>query len=261
MALAVAMLPRLPQSLTYHLFADQRSCLGIANCLNVISNLPFAFVGLWGLAVTLSRASNRREAFVDQWDRWPYVALFTGVVLTTAGSGYYHLHPENATLVWDRLPMSIGFMGFLTALLAERVSTSLARWLFGPLLLLGAASVLNWYWSELRNVGDLRFYLVVQFGSLLIVVLLLALYPARHGGTGYIVGALAGYLGAKGFELADRAVFSIGHFVSGHTLKHLAAAGGLACLVAMLRVRMSRASPAVANAMAEHTAPVSRTNS
>lgn len=234
---AVFAWPPLPQPSAYHLFADQRSFLGIPNCLNVLSNVPFAVVSLLGLAATFGRAPSRTPPFSDPWERWPYAALFAGVGLTTLGSSYYHLAPDNARLVWDRLPMSVGFMGLLTALLAERVSLPVSRWLFGPLLVVGAASVAYWYWSELQNAGDLRFYVLVQFGSLLLVVLLLVLYPARYPGTRYLVAGLAAYAAAKGLELADQEIFSLGQIVSGHTLKHLAAAGGVACLVAMLRAR------------------------
>jgi hypothetical protein len=244
-ALIVAMLPPIPQPLAYHLFADRRSCLGIANCLNVLSNLPFSIVGLLGLAVTFSSKADRTGPFADPWERWPYAVLFAGVVLTTAGSIYYHLAPDNARLAWDRLPMSVAFTGLLTALLAERVSVSIGRWLLGPLLLLGPASVAYWYWSELQNAGDLRFYLLVQFGSLLTVVLLVAFYPARYRGTAYLIGGLAAYMAAIAFELADQEIFAFGQMVSGHTLKHLAAAGGVACLVAMLRVRIRAAAAEV----------------
>jgi len=77
----------------------------------------------------------------------------------------------------------------------------------------------------------------VQFGSLLVVVLLLWLYPARYSGTGYLAAGLAAYAAAKGLEIADRSIFALGHVVSGHTLKHLVAAGGVACLAWMLRAR------------------------
>lgn len=234
---AVFAWPPIPQPAAYHLLADQRACLGIPNCLNVLSNLPFAMVGLLGLAATFGRDRSRTPPFSDPWERWPYAALFAGIGLTTLGSSYYHLAPDNARLVWDRLPMSVGFMGLLTAVLAERVGLRVSRWLFGPLLMVGAASVAYWYWSELQNAGDLRLYILVQFGSLLLVVLLLALYPARYPGTGYLVAGLAAYAAAKGFELADRDIFALGQIVSGHTLKHVVAAGAVACLVAMLRVR------------------------
>jgi hypothetical protein len=71
----------------------------------------------------------------------------------------------------------------------------------------------------------------------MVVVLLLAFYPGRYAGTGYLVAGLVAYTAAKGLELADQEIFALGHIVSGHTLKHLAAAGGVACLVAMLRMR------------------------
>lgn len=229
--------PPIPQPSAYHLMADQRSFLGIPNCLNVLSNVPFAIVGLLGLAATFGRNINRTSPFSDPWERWPYAALFAGVGLATLGSGYYHLAPGNGRLVWDRLPMSVAFMGLLTALLAERVSLSVSRWLFCPLIAVGAASVVYWHWSELQKAGDLRLYLLVQFGSLLLVVLLLVLYPARYKGTGYLVIGLAAYAAAKGFELADQRIFALGKIVSGHTLKHLAAAGGVACIAAMLRAR------------------------
>ena len=225
--------PPIPQPLDYHAMADQRSWLGIANALNVLSNLPFAVVGVLGLVATF----DTRLAFRDRWERWPYAALFAGVALTAAGSSYYHLAPDNARLVWDRLPMTIGFMGLMTAVLAERAGLRLARPLFVPLLLMGAASVGYWFWSELHGAGDLRPYLLVQFGSLALITVLLTAYPATYRGGGSIVAGLIAYAAAKGFETADAAIFDAGRLVSGHTLKHLTAAAGVACIVAMLRVR------------------------
>jgi hypothetical protein len=242
--LATALSTPIPQPLAYHFFADRRSCLGIPNCLDVLSNAPFAVVGLLGLAATFSIMAHESSRFSDSWERWPYAALFTGVALTSLGSAYYHLAPDNARLVWDRLPMTVGFIGLLTAVVAERLGLRLSRRLFGPLLIIGALSVAYWYWSELQHAGDLRPYLLVQFGSLILIVLLLVVYPSRYSGTGYLVGGLLTYTVAKGLELADREIFAIGHIVSGHTLKHVAAAGGVMCVVAMLRMRTRLGSTA-----------------
>lgn len=230
----------LPQDLAYHVMADERPLLGIPNCLNVLSNLPFAFVGLLGLCTVLRREAGTRALFRDPWERWPYAALFAGIALTTAGSAYYHLSPDNARLVWDRLPMTFGFMGLLTALLAERVSLRIGRRLFVPLLLLGVSSVASWYWSEVHGRGDLRLYFLVQYGSLLLVLVLLLVYPARYPGSRYLFLGLGAYAGAKWLEAADQRIFTLGHVVSGHTLKHLAAAGAVACLVVVLRARIGR---------------------
>lgn len=239
LALAAAVIgifarPPLPQDPAYHLMADQRALLGIPNCLNVLSNIPFAVVGLLGLGAIFRR---QPMLFRDAWERWPYAALFGGTALTAWGSSYYRLAPDNARLVWDRLPMTLAFMGLLTAVVAERLSLLVGRVLFGVLLLLGIGSVAYWHWSELHGHGDLRFYALVQFGSLILVVLLLLFYPARYPGTGYWFAGLGAYAAAKGLEVSDQAIFALGQVISGHTLKHLVAAGGAACLVAMLRRR------------------------
>ena len=225
--------PPVPQPLAYHNMADQRTLLGIPNALNVLSNLPFALVGALGLMIVFRASGGGRSPFRHPWERWPFATLFAGVALTSIGSSYYHLAPDNARLVWDRLPMTLGFMGLLAAVLAERINLQVARTFFVPLLVLGAASVGYWYRSESQGAGDLRLYLLVQFGSLLIVVLLLALYRARDEGGGYLIAGLAAYAAAKAFEIADAAIFALGGIVSGHTLKHLVAAGGVGCLVVM----------------------------
>ena len=222
----------IPQPLDYHRFADTRTFAGVPNALNVLSNVPFAIGGIVGLIVSV-RARIVGEAI----ERRSYVVLFTGVALTMFGSAWYHLAPDNDRLVWDRLPMAVGFMGLLTAIAAERVSARAARVLLWPLVVLGCGSVLYWHWTELHGAGDLRLYLLVQFGSLIAVVSMLCLYGAPHPGTGYLVAGLSAYAGAKGLEAADRAIFGAGRIVSGHSLKHLAAAAGVACIVAMLRRR------------------------
>jgi hypothetical protein len=229
--IAALAVPRVAQDPGYHQFADTRPLLGILNGLNVLSNVPFAIVGLAGLvAVARMRA----------WERRPYAALFAGVALTSIGSAYYHLAPDSWTLVWDRLPMTVGFMGLLTVVLSERVSQRLARALFVPLLVFGAASVVYWYWSEVRGAGDLRPYMLVQFGSLLVILIVLLTAPSPHGDDRFFYLALGAYLLAKVFEAADAAVYDAGRIVSGHTMKHVVAAGALWFIVSMLRRRRSR---------------------
>jgi len=225
--------PPIAQPLDYHRFADTRTLFGVPNALNVLSNLPFAIVGVAGLLVS-ARAHIR-----DAIGRWSLAVLFAGVTLTTFGSAWYHLAPDNDRLVWDRLPMAVGFMGLFSAIVAERVSVRAARALLVPLVVAGCGSVLYWHWTELQGAGDLRPYVLVQFGTLIVTVLLLVLYPAARPGTAWLVAGLAAYGAAKGLEAADRAIFDVLHVVSGHTLKHLVAAGGVACLVVMLRVRSS----------------------
>ncbi len=218
-------LPVIAQDPAYHQMADQRTILGIPNFANAMSNLAFLVVGLIGLRATA------QIRFTHPWERRPWLVLFAGTVLTALGSTWYHLAPDDTRLFWDRLPMTLGFMGLLTATLAERISLDTGRRWFAPLLILGVASV--FYWSR---TGNLLFYVLVQFGSLLAVVVLLALRPARYPGSAWLVSALAAYTLAKVFEAEDEAIYRVGRIVSGHTLKHLLAAAG----VGWLAVRAGR---------------------
>ncbi len=242
-AAVTAGLPPIPQDPAYHGFADRRAMLGIPNALNVLSNIPFLIAGWFGLRVL--RASGRGGSMFagvpEQQGRRAYIALFAGTLLTGFGSAAYHLAPDDARLVWDRLPMTIGFMGLLTAILGERVSVRAARILFVPLLAAGAFSVAWWGWTEARGAGDLRPYGLVQFGSLVVVILMLGLYRTPYAGTSYLVAALATYGAAKLFEAFDASIFSVGLIVSGHTLKHVVAAVGLGIVGLMLRDRGARA--------------------
>src|SRR6266487_3681256 len=80
-------LPPVPQPGSYHQFADQRPWLGIANFGNVVSNLAFAIVGLWGLWF-LSKPDKLKNTFIDLRERRPYVVAFLGLLLTAFGSAY-----------------------------------------------------------------------------------------------------------------------------------------------------------------------------
>jgi hypothetical protein len=231
------LIPAIPQSEAYHNFADTRALLGIPNCLNVISNAFFLLIGLLGVRFVLRRDSRGAAAFVDPLERWPYLVFFVGVTLTAFGSSYYHLNPNDHTLVWDRIPMTIGFMALVAAMLAERIGVKLGAWLLLPLVALGAASVVYWDITQSRGHGDLRPYALAQFGSLLVLLLLIALFPPRYTRTSDLGIALAFYALAKVLEAADKPIFAAGHIVSGHTLKHLAAALSTYWILRILRLR------------------------
>jgi dsRNA-gated channel SID-1 len=236
-AVLTLLMSPIPQPASYHNFADQRSWLGLTNFLNVISNVPFAIVGLWGIAFVLrSGTANQEQPFVDPRERWPYLAIFAGLVLTAFGSAYYHLAPNNAHLVWDRLPMTIVFGSMVAALITERISVNAGLALLPWLIAFSAASVLEWYWTELRGQGDLRIYAAVQIYSALALLMALLL-PAKYTRGHDFAVVFAFYLLAKLFETFDRAIYSAGHVVSGHTLKHLAAAAAGYWILRMLRLR------------------------
>jgi hypothetical protein len=225
-ALAAALLKGIPQDPGYHAFADHRTFLGVPNALNVLSNAAFAVVGAAGLAGTL-----RRGAFPDRRARAAWLVLFGAVALTSVGSALYHYAPHDDGLVWDRIPMAIGFMALVAALVGERFGAPVGRHLLGRLVLAGVGSVAWWYLGEVRGAGNLFPYLVVQFGALAAIPALLLGSHALPGPRAPWFAALALYVLAKVLETRDAAALAV-LGVSGHTLKHLLAAAAIGVLAA-----------------------------
>jgi hypothetical protein len=212
------LLPPISQDQNYHGFADQRTILGIPHFWNVVSNLPFIAVGVAG---------------VWQFRRNPAIAfLFLAIAMTGIGSGYYHLDPNDRTLFWDRLPMAIGFMIILAIAVEDRLDAKMGAILLWPLIAVGIFSLLLWRWT-----GDLRLYGWVQFFPCIALPVMFVLFPPKYSGTSYWLIAAALYALAKLFEFYDSAIYSAGSILSGHTLKHVAAAA--ACF-AILRYFQKR---------------------
>lgn len=209
-----------PQDPAYHNFSDTRLLLGVPNFWNVFSNLPFLVVGAAGLVLVRRNADKVCVSTTEM----AYYVFFIGILLTAFGSSYYHLAPGNETLVWDRLPMTIGFAGLVTIIVAEFVSARAARMLLVPLLVIGFASVEYWSWTESRGVGDLRPYAIVQFLPMLMIPVILLTYKPVIGEARYFWWMLVFYLLAKVLEFFDADVFAFGYLISGHSLKHVAAA-------------------------------------
>jgi hypothetical protein len=238
-ALAAWLAPPFAQPEDYHRFADQRPILGIPNFSDVASNLAFLVVGVMGLYFVLrGTRANGSPAFRDPSERWAWGVTFAAVALTFFGSAYYHWAPDNARLIWDRLPIAAGFASVVAAIVSERISPKAGLRLLLPLVLLGAASVWYWRWSAARGAEDLNPYGAVQFGSALIIVLVIVLFPARYTRSGDFLGALLLYALAKIAESFDHAIFvATGGIISGHTLKHLLAASAVFWLLRMLKLR------------------------
>jgi ceramidase len=212
------LLPPIPQDQSYHQFADQRTILGVPNFWNVVSNASFIAVGVAGLR----RFRDGAAALV----------FFSGILLTGIGSSYYHWDPNDGTLFWDRLPMTLSSAAIFAVVIEERVNARLGAILLWPSLAFGLFSLLLWRWTD-----DLRLYFWVQFFPGFAAILLFLLYPPTYTGTHYWITAAILYLLAKGLEYTDNAIFSAGNVFSGHTLKRVAAAG--ACL-AILRYFQTR---------------------
>jgi hypothetical protein len=235
LALAAILVPAMPQPLSYHAFADCRSFWSVPNFLNVVTNLPFFVGGVLGLT-QVYRGDAR---FKNPHEQLPYLVFFLGALLTCFGSAYYHLAPDNSRLVWDRLPMTLGFAGLVSAAIAERVDLELGGRALWPLLAIGVVSVIYWYATERAGVGNVIPYAAYQAWSIAVIVLLIVAYPAQRYTHGALLAWAAVLYGlAKVFEAFDLGVYRmLGGALSGHSIKHLLAAGAVFTIVRQLRLR------------------------
>jgi hypothetical protein len=210
--------PSLAQPPHAHDFADGRALWGIPCTFDVLSNLPFAIAGCWGLAV-LQRVPQHA---LPGAQRACARLFFVGLLVTAAGSSWYHLAPDDLGLAIDRAAMSVAFAGLLGLLAATRVSDRAGRALAATLLLLAPASVALWY-----ATGNVLPWAVVQFGGIPLLLLAAATATAPREGALPVRWSLVllAYAVAKWLELNDQVIFAAtGELLSGHTLKHVAAA-------------------------------------
>jgi Ceramidase len=231
LAIAAAfLLPAMQQPVEYHDFADHRHAYGIDNFLDVISNLAFLIAGVMGLVLVI----GGRVRFEFASERWPFVVFFLGVLLTALGSAYYHLAPDNETLFWDRLPMTIAFMALVSSQIVDRINVRAGLMLLLPMLLLGVASVIYWRATERMGAGNVLPYGILQGYSVIVLLLLARLNPSRYTRGSDIYWVFGAYVLSKFLETFDREVLALTHFVSGHTLKHVAAAAAAFVVCYML---------------------------
>ena len=246
-AAAAFLLPAMPQPLDYHDFADQRDAFGIDNFLDVASNAAFLLAGAAGLFVVFSG----RARFEFPAERWPYAVFFLGILLTAAGSAWYHLAPDNESLFWDRLPMTIAFMGLVSSQVVDRISVRAGLMLLGPMLLVGMASVVYWIATERMGAGNVLPYGLLQGYAVVVLLIMAVLHRSRYTRANDLYFIFGWYVLAKLLELFDGQVLAYSHLVSGHSLKHVAAAaaGFVACGMLVRRTLVQPeavASPSVA---------------
>ncbi|XP_023734995.1 uncharacterized protein LOC111882854 [Lactuca sativa] len=222
--------PTIPQDQDYHDFADQREFFGIPNFLNVISNVPFFIVGVIGLMLCYHRNFFKLSL---QGELCGWTCFYIGVAAVAFGSSYYHLKPNDARLVWDRLPMTIAFTSIIAIFIIERIDERKGTYAIIPLLLVGVVSIFYW-----RFYDDLRPYALVQFVPCIAIPAMAILLPPMYTHSSYWLWAAGFYLLAKVEEAADDPIYKWTHqIVSGHTIKHLFAAMVPVFLTLMLAKR------------------------
>ena len=221
------------QNNVYHHFSDTQVFFSIPNFWNVVSNIPFLIFGTMGILLVLKQFLIKRKTTLFLSNMF----FFIGIFLTAIGSACYHLHPTTQTLMWDRLPMVITFMSFFTIIVSEYVNTTLGKYLVFPLISLGIVSVVYWNYTELIGVGDLRFYILIQFLPLLLIPLIFLMFKIDNQYKRYYWAIIGVYIAAKLFESLDGQLLLLTHFVSGHTIKHFVAS--LAPLIYLNKLKSS----------------------
>jgi hypothetical protein len=129
------------------------------------------------------------------------------------------------------------FAGFVAAVIAERIDVEFGFKVLPFLVLLSVGTVVQWYYSEVHGHGDLRWYAAMQIYSVLVLLIAPLIQPRYTRNWDFLI-VFALYALAKVFESLDRTIYSVGHVVSGHTLKHLAAAAAGYWILRMLQQRV-----------------------
>lgn len=213
----------------FHQYADARSLLGIPHTGDVLSNLPFALVGVFGLLL-LSRVTALPRVIVG--------GFFASVLAIGLGSGAYHAAPGDATLALDWLPIVLSLAFLVSLLIADRIDRRAGLFAAVVLPLAAAGSVLHWWLGGGTSGGDMRWYGFLQVLFIVTVPLILVLYPrsARRGVLDgrFLMLALGSFIAARLVNRFDATILDVVG-LSGHTLKHLAA--GLATFFVYRAVR------------------------
>jgi len=215
-AVALYFLDPIAQDLAYHKFSDCRTFLGIPHFMDVISNIPFVIIGFMGLRLARKTFGNATMA-----EFLMIFVLFVGVFFTGLGSAFYHYSPNNFTLIFDRLPMTLVFTAFFATVIYDYVDRRVGAWSFYSLLVIGIYSIFYWYYTEIIGRGDLRLYAFIQFFPVVAIPLILVFYKNSKLYTKKLLFVFVAYTLAKLFEHFDAQVFEFLGFISGHTIKHL----------------------------------------
>jgi hypothetical protein len=213
-----------------HQFADARAWGWLPNALDVLSNLPFALFGAWGLWLLAQRGAN-----LPAPQRVAAGVFFAGLLCTFAGSSYYHWAPDVQGLMLDRIGMGVAFAGVLGLVVAQRVSSRAAvATTFVTCVSAALAAAIC------AATGNVLAWACIQFGGMALVLAAVFLKPEHQAVGVRWLPLIAWYTLAKVLEAGDEWVFhTTGELVSGHSLKHVAAS--LAALPVLTALRSAGA--------------------
>jgi len=217
----------IPQYEHYHAFADSTLYWHIPNAMDVLSNLTFAFTGLFGMLASYWH-------FILRGHKWQptdiaYLMFVLCIFATSFGSAFYHWAPDDSRLFWDRLPIALACASLMVAVRSESRQIRSAYLVIRDLmacLLFATASVFWW-----QETGDLRPYLALQLLAIVLIPVWQTIYKVAARTRWIYAIAIGLYVLAKITEMYDDAIFMQTGFISGHTIKHLCASGAAAVII------------------------------
>ncbi|RDX84651.1 hypothetical protein CR513_34265, partial [Mucuna pruriens] len=232
--------PSIPQPQRYHNFADKRKFFGIPNALNVISNFPFAVIGLIGLVlchphvIVVVNYVMKICGISLQGELWGWTCFYVGVTSVAFGSSYYHLDPDDAGLLWDRLPMTVAFASLLAILIIERIDAKK-----------GTISIVLLITAGIISCVDSRqaYFFIPSICMISLVTSVYIFWPKVHHALPYLSWLFCCLQCTRiqhiGSGLQDFIFWLCCKRlpINGHTLKHLSAAMVPAILTVMLAKR------------------------
>jgi hypothetical protein len=194
----------------FHRYADTRTWLGIPNAGDVLSNLAFVLVAAIGV----------RRTYVPLG-----FAVCIGVAAIGGGSALYHLAPSDTLLAFDWAPIVVTLAALTAAVVEDRGGPGRATFAIGAVLAIG--SVAWWLATGGTTGGNMGPYVAVQGAGVVLPLVIASLAPGQIR-IGWLAAGIAGFALARVLSHHDRAFLdAIG--ISGHSLKHVAAAQAAAC--------------------------------
>jgi len=203
-------------------YADTRTlCCRVPNTNDVLSNIPLSIAGVWGLWL-LRPGSVAAEMLLNEAELWCWRLTNFFLVFSGPASAWYHLWPIHRRLAADRCPIACMAVTFVVGLVTSREDLQL--WVCGVALFaanaFGVYSVHRFLYAR-----QCRWYYFAQYGMLSIAIGAVLLFPHQSCPWGAPLGILT-YIFAKVLEDTDHQVFRLlCGTVSGHTIKHVVAAG------------------------------------
>lgn len=208
--IVVALTTEIERGPGFHEYADTRTWLGIPHAGDVLSNLAFLIVAVYGA----------RHAYVPMGR-----LVCAGVAAIGLGSAIYHVAPSDLTLAFDWAPIALTLGMLSAAVIEDRGGPGRVAFALAPVLAIGA--VAWWLATGGTHGGNMAPYVAVQAACIALPPLVAVLAPGSVR-TGWLFAGVAGFALARVLASYDRALLdAIG--ISGHSLKHIAAAQAAAC--------------------------------